>query len=202
MKKLSEPMKEIRERFAADRQRQQQEIMKLYKETGANPVAGCLPILATIPIFFALYKTLYVTIEMRHESFLWLKDLAAPDPTALLNGFGLLGWLVSAESLKSIPLLGIVLGIGALPILYGLTMWAMQSLNPPPEDPMQRKIFAFLPLIFTFVFAGFAGGLVLYFVWNNILTILQQYTIMRRQGVETQFDKFLAKRFGKKEGAS
>ena len=182
MKKLSEPMKEIRERFAADRQRQQQEIMKLYKETGANPVAGCLPILATIPIFFALYKTLYVTIEMRHESFLWLQDLAAPDPTALLNGFGLFGFLVSAESIKSIPLLGIFIGIGALPVLYGLTMWAMQSLNPPPDDPMQRRIFAFLPLIFTFVFAGFAGGLVLYFVWNNILTILQQYTIMRRQG--------------------
>ena len=201
MKKLSEPMKEIRERFAADRQRQQQEIMKLYKETGANPIAGCLPILATIPIFFALYKTLYVTIEMRHESFLWLNDLAAPDPTSALNLFGLLGFLVSAESIKSIPLIGFIIGIGALPILYGLTMWGMQSLNPPPDDPMQKRIFAMLPIIFTFVFAGFAGGLVLYFVWNNILTLIQQYTIMRRQGVETGLDRFLAKRFGKKEGA-
>ena len=201
MKKLSEPMKEIRERFAADRQRQQQEIMKLYKETGANPIAGCLPILATIPIFFALYKTLYVTIEMRHESFLWLNDLAAPDPTSALNLFGLLGFLFSAESIKSIPLIGFIIGIGALPILYGVTMWAMQSLNPPPEDPMQKRIFALLPIIFTFVFAGFAAGLVLYFVWNNILTLIQQYTIMRRQGVETGFDKFLAKRFGNKEGA-
>ncbi len=201
MKKLSEPMKEIRERFAADRQRQQQEIMKLYKETGANPIAGCLPILATIPIFFALYKTLYVTIEMRHESFLWLNDLAAPDPTAALNLFGALGFLFTAESIKSIPLIGFIIGIGALPILYGVTMWAMQSLNPEPEDPMQKRIFALLPIIFTFVFAGFAGGLVLYFVWNNILTLLQQYTIMRRQGVETRLGTIIAKRLGKKEGA-
>jgi len=202
MKKLTEPMKEIRERFAADRQRQQQEIMKLYKEHNANPVAGCVPILATIPVFYALYKTLFVTIEMRHESFLWLNDLSAPDPTALLNGFGLFGGLVSAATLKGIPVVGIILGIGALPLLYGITMWAMQSLNPPPEDPNQARIMMFLPIVFTFVFAGFAGGLVLYFVWNNLLTLAQQYTIMRRQGVETGLDKLIARIRGGKTGES
>ena len=196
MKKLQEPMKELRERFAADKQRQQQEIMKLYKREKANPVAGCLPILLTIPVFFALYKTLYVTLEMRHEPFLWMRDLSAPDPTAIGNLFGLLPW--SAEMLKAVPVAGIVIGIGALPILYGVTMWILQSLNPPPPDPTQRKVIMMLPIVFTFVFGGFAGGLVLYWVWNNVLSTAQQYTIMRRQGVETEVGKFIAKHLGRR----
>ncbi|MEM7662435.1 MAG: membrane protein insertase YidC [Pseudomonadota bacterium] len=200
MKKLQEPMKDIQERFAADPQRKQQEIMKLYRDEKVNPVAGCLPILMTMPIFFALYKLLFVTIEMRHENFLWLKDLSAPDPTAIGNLFGLLPF--AAESVKSVPLLGIVIGIGILPILYGVTMFALQSLSTPPPDPMQRRIIMMLPIVFTFVFGGLAGGLVMYWVWNNILSIGQQYIIMRRNGVETEFDKFIAKRFGGAKGSA
>ncbi len=198
MKELQEPMKEIRERYAADKQRQQQEIMKLYKERKVNPVAGCLPILIQIPVFYALYKTLFVTIEMRHQPFFgWIRDLSAPDPSAIGNLFGLLP--ISAEALGSVPLLGVVLTIGILPILYGFTMWLLQSLSPPPGDATQKLIFSFLPIIFTFVFAGFAAGLVIYWCWSNILSILQQYVIMRRNGVKTEFDKFLAKRFGRKD---
>lgn len=195
MKLLSEPMKEIQERFAADPQRKQQEIMKLYKEKKANPLAGCLPILFTIPVFFALYKVLFVTIEMRHDSFAWLTDLSAPDPTAIGNLFGLLPF--AAESVKSIPLLGFIIGIGILPILYGLTMFLLQNLSTPPADPMQRRIIMMLPLVFTFVFGGLASGLVLYWVWNNVLSIGQQYYIMKKNGVETQLDKFIASKFGK-----
>ena len=202
MKKLTEPMKEIRERFAADKQRQQQEIMKLYQKEKVNPLAGCLPILIQIPVFFALYKTLTVTIEMRHAPFFgWVNDLSAPDPTAIGNLFGLLGGLFTAGDVKAIPLVGAVLGVGLWPIMYGITMWGVQSLSPPPPDAMQRRIFAFMPLIFTFVFAGFAAGLVIYWTWSNLLSLLQQYVIMRRQGVETQLDKLIRKLRAGKAGA-
>jgi YidC/Oxa1 family membrane protein insertase len=196
MKKLQEPMKEINERFKGDPQRKQQEIMKLYKQEGANPVGGCLPILLTIPIFYALYKTLFVTLEMRHESFLYLTDLSAPDPSAIGNLFGLIPWM-SGMDIKAIPIIGIIIGIGILPILYGVTMAAMQSLNPPPADPTQAKVIKFLPLIFMFVFGGFASGLVLYWVWNNILSFVQQYIIMRRNGVDTEIGKTISKLLGR-----
>lgn len=193
MKKLQEPTAEIRERFKADPQRQQQEIMKLYKEEGANPLGGCLPILVTIPIFFALYKTLYATIEMRHASFLFLKDLSAPDPTHLANLFGLLPY--SVDPIRDIPMVGpllfTVIGIGILPLLYGGTMAALQTLSPPPPDPMQRRMIQFMPLMFMFVFGGFPAGLVMYYVWSNSLSFLQQYFIMRRNGVETEIGKFV-----------
>lgn len=199
MKKLTEPMKEIRERFAADKQRQQQEIMKLYQKEKVNPLAGCLPILIQIPIFFSLYKTLTVTIEMRHAPFFgWINDLSAPDPTAVGNLFGLLGGLYTAADAKSVLVVGAILGIGAWPIMYGLTMWGVQSLNPPPPDPTQRKIFMFLPIVFTFVFAGFAAGLVIYWTWSNMLSLIQQYVIMRRQGVDTQLDKLIKRLRGPK----
>ncbi|MEZ5945493.1 MAG: membrane protein insertase YidC [Hyphomonas sp.] len=192
MKKLQEPTAEIRERFKADPQRQQQEIMKLYKEEGANPLGGCLPILLTIPIFFALFKTLYVTIEMRHTPFWFLKDLSAPDPTALGNLFGLIPWW-SAADIKAVPYIGMVIGVGILPILYGATMAALQTLSPPPPDPMQRRMIQFMPLIFLFVFGGFPAGLVMYYVWSNTLSYIQQYFIMRRNGVETEIGKFVKK---------
>ena len=202
MKKLQEPTQEIRERFKADPQRQQQEIMKLYKEEGANPLGGCLPILVTIPIFFALFKTLYATIEMRHAPFMFLKDLSAPDPTAIGNLFGLIPWW-SAADLKSIPFIGMVIGVGILPILYGATMAALQTLSPPPPDPMQRRMIQFMPLIFLFVFGGFPAGLVMYYVWSNTLSFIQQYFIMRRNGVDTEIGKFVKKLFsGGKEPAS
>ncbi|MGB2219106.1 MAG: membrane protein insertase YidC [Henriciella sp.] len=189
MKKLAEPMKEIQERFKADPQRRQQEVMKLYQREKANPLAGCVPILFTIPIFFALYKTLYVTIEMRHTPFLFVTDLSAPDPTAIGNLFGLLP--IAAADIKAVPLIGLIIGIGILPILYGVTMAAIQSLSPPPPDPTQRTIMMALPFVFMFVFGNFAAGLVLYWVWSNILSLIQQYYIMRRNGVETELDKLI-----------
>ena len=197
MKKLAEPMKEIQERFAADPQRRQQEVMKLYQREKANPIAGCIPILLTIPVFFALYKVLYVTIEMRHAPFWYISDLSSPDPTAIGNLFGLLPW--AAADIKALPIIGLVLGIGILPILYGVTMTAIQALSPPPTDPTQKMIMRFLPLIFMFVFAGFAAGLVLYWVWSNTLSLIQQYFIMRRNGVETELDKLIGRLLGRKK---
>jgi YidC/Oxa1 family membrane protein insertase len=188
MRGLAPKMKEIQERYAADKQRQQQEILKLYQTEKINPVSGCVPMLLQIPVFYALYKVLTVTIEMRHAPFVgWIQDLSARDPTSLFNLFGLLpfdvpGWLL----------------IGIWPILYGVSMWALQALSPPPTDPVQAQVFRFLPILFTVMFAAFPAGLVIYWTWSNSLSILQQYVIMRRQGVETQLDKFLAKRFGPK----
>ncbi|MEO1553332.1 MAG: membrane protein insertase YidC [Pseudomonadota bacterium] len=195
MKKLAEPMKEIQERFKADPQRRQQEVMKLYQREKANPLAGCIPILFTIPIFIALYKTLFVTIEMRHTAFWFISDLSAPDPTAIGNLFGLLPW--AAADVKAIPILGFVIGIGILPILYGVTMAGIQALSPPPPDPTQRTIMMALPFVFMFVFGGFAAGLVLYWVWSNLLSLGQQYFIMRRNGVETQLDKLIKRLLGR-----
>lgn len=190
MRAVQPKMKEIQERYAADKQRQQQEMIKLYQTEKINPVSGCLPILLQIPVFFALYKTLSVTIEMRHAPFFgtWIKDLSAPDPTSIFNLFGLLPYDPS-----SVPLIGLFLAIGVWPILYGVSMMALQGLSPPPPDPVQAQIFRFLPILFTFMFAGFPAGLVIYWTWSNTLSIAQQYVIMRRQGVETQFDKWLAK---------
>jgi YidC/Oxa1 family membrane protein insertase len=195
MKKLAEPMKEIQERFKGDPQRRQQEVMKLYQREKANPLAGCVPILLTIPIFFALYKTLYVTLEMRHTPFWFINDLSAPDPTAIGNLFGLLPW--AATDVKAIPILGFIIGIGILPILYGVTMAGIQALSPPPPDPTQRTIMMALPFVFMFVFGGFAAGLVLYWVWSNILSLIQQYYIMRRNGVETELDKLVGRLLGR-----
>jgi YidC/Oxa1 family membrane protein insertase len=190
MRAVQPKMMEIRERFAADKQRQSQEMMALYKREKINPLAGCLPILPQIPIFFALYKIVFVSIEPRHEPFFgWISDLSAPDPTTIWNLFGLIPWDPSG-----VPLIGSTLAIGIWPILMGITMWAQMSLNPPPPDPIQRKIFAFLPLVFTFVLAQFAAALVIYWAWNNFLTILQQYVIMRRHGTETGIER-LIKRF-------
>ncbi|MEH6409751.1 MAG: membrane protein insertase YidC [Hyphomonas sp.] len=195
MKKLQEPMKELNERFAADPQRKQQEIMKLYKQEGANPIGGCVPILFTIPIFYALYKTLYVTLEMRHTPFLFLRDLSAPDPTAIGNLFGLLPW--AAADIKAVPVIGIIIGVGILPLLYGLTMASLQSLNPAPTDKTQKLVIQAMPIVFTFVFGGFAAGLVLYWVWSNILSFAQQYFIMRRNGVDTELGKTISRLLGR-----
>jgi YidC/Oxa1 family membrane protein insertase len=178
MRALQPKMMELRERFGDDKQRLNQEMMELYKREKVNPVSGCLPIVIQIPVFFALYKVLFVTIEMRHAPFFgWIQDLSAPDPTSILNLFGLLPWAV--------PELGAldIINIGILPIVMGITMFAQQKLNPQPADPMQARIFMMLPIVFTFILARFPAGLVVYWTWNNLLTILQQYVIMRRQGV-------------------
>jgi YidC/Oxa1 family membrane protein insertase len=195
MRALQPKMKELQERYAADKQRQQQELLKLYQTEKINPVAGCVPILLQIPVFFALYKTLTVTIEMRHAPFFgWIQDLSARDPTSLFNRGGLVPFDPGA-----IPFIGSFLLIGAWPIFYGVSMWALQQLSPPPTDPIQKQIFGILPFVFTILFASFAAGLVIYWTWSNVLSILQQYVIMRRQGVETQLDTFLKKRFGKEK---
>ena len=194
MKQVQPKMKAIQERFAADKQRQQQEIMKLYQTEKINPLAGCLPILPQIPIFFALYQTLFMSLEMRHAPFFgWISDMSSEDPTNIFNLFGLipydpdqvayLGWLIGNDGN------GFSLGLSAWAIIMGLTMWSQQALNPPPPDPMQRRIFAFLPIVFTFVLANFPAGLVIYWAWNNALSVGQQYIIMRRHGNRTQVDK-------------
>ncbi len=173
MKKLQPDMQRLKETYPNDRQKMQQELMALYKREGANPVAGCLPILVQIPIFFSLYKVLFVTIEMYHAPFYgWIHDLSAPDPLGLMTLFGIIPWNVP-------PLLSLI-DIGILPIFMGFTMWLQQKLNPAPADPTQARIFALLPFVFTFVLAGFAAGLVLYWSVNNILSIAQQWFIQRR----------------------
>jgi YidC/Oxa1 family membrane protein insertase len=200
LRKLQPEMEDIRKRFEADRQRQQQEIMKLYQREKANPLAGCLPLIPQAIVFYALYHTLMVSLEMRHTPFYgWVKDMSAPDPTTIFNLFGLIPWDPSAMPLVGgVFAAGQFLHIGIWPILYGLTMWALQGMSAPPTDPTQKMIMQFLPLIFLFLFAGFAAGLVIYWVWSNVITIAQQYFIMRKNGVETEFDKFLKKIFGKK----
>ncbi|HEX5644459.1 MAG TPA: membrane protein insertase YidC, partial [Erythrobacter sp.] len=164
MKAVQPKMKAIQERYKDDKQKQQQEIMKLYKDEKVNPLAGCLPILIQIPIFFALYKALILAIEMRHKPFyLWIEDLSAPDPAKILNLFGLLPFDPPG-----------FLGIGVLAVLLGITMWLTFRLNPTAMDPVQQQVFAFMPWILMFVMAPFAAGLLLYWVTSNILTLAQQ----------------------------
>jgi len=176
LKKLQPKMVEIRDRYKDDRQRQNTAMMELYKKEGANPMSGCFPILIQIPVFFALYKVLFVTIEMRHAPFFgWIQDLSAPDPLGLLLGFGLFQWDVP-QSLQ-------IVNIGIWPIIMGITMFLQQKLNPQPADPMQQKIFMLLPIVFTFLLGSFPAGLVIYWAWNNTLSIAQQWVIMRKMGV-------------------
>ncbi len=178
MKKLQPEMVKLRERFGEDKMRLNQEMMALYKREKANPAAGCLPMIVQIPVFFALYKVLFVTIEMRHAPFFgWIQDLSAPDPTNVFELFGLIPW-GAADVLPAAVL------IGVWPLLMGITMFLQQKLNPPPADPMQAKIFMFLPFLFTFMLAQFPAGLVIYWAWNNSLSIIQQKTIMIRMGVK------------------
>ena len=178
MKKLQPEMTVLKERFGDDRQRLNQEMMALYKKEGANPAAGCLPMFIQIPVFFALYKVLFVTIEMRHTPFYgWIQDLSAPDPTSVLNLFGLLPYDVTGLGVLD------VISIGVWPIVMGLTMMLQHRLNPQPADPVQAKIFMWMPIIFTFLLAKFPAGLVIYWTWNNLLSILQQMVIMKRAGV-------------------
>jgi YidC/Oxa1 family membrane protein insertase len=180
MKKLQPEMQKLQERFKDDRMRQQQELMALYKKEKVNPLSGCLPIFIQIPIFFALYKVLYVALEMRHAPFFgWIKDLSAGDPTSFSNLFGLLPW-PSIENM----VFGYTLGVW--PVIMGITMWLQMKLNPPPPDPMQARIFAWMPLIFTFMLGYFPVGLVIYWAWSNFLSIVQQWWIMSKYGVEVK----------------
>jgi len=170
MKLLQPKVVELRARLKDDRPRMNQEMMELYKREKINPLAGCLPVLIQLPVFFSLYKVLFVTIEMRHAPFYgWIRDLSAPDPTSLFNLFGLIPWTPPD-----------FLHLGIWPILMGITMWAQFKLNPPPADPIQAKLFQFMPLVFTFLLANFPAGLVIYWAWNNVLSIAQQWVILRK----------------------
>ncbi len=179
MKELQPEMEKIKERAAGDRQKLQAEMMELYKKEKVNPAAGCLPILLQIPIFFALYKVIFVTLELRHAPWIgWIKDLSAPDPSTILNLFGLLPW---ANPFPPDSLL-FIFSLGVLPILLGISMWLQQKLNPAPTDATQAMIFAWMPWVFMFMLGTFASGLIIYWIANNMITFAQQYMIMRSQG--------------------
>jgi YidC/Oxa1 family membrane protein insertase len=174
MKKLQPKMMELREKYADDKMAMNQALMKLYKDEKVNPMSGCLPIVVQIPVFFALYKVLFVSIEMRHAPFFgWIHDLSAPDPTSFFNLFGLLPFDPPA-----------FLMIGIWPLLMGITMLLQTKLNPQPADPVQAKVMMFLPVMFIFLFATFPAGLVIYWTWNNVLSVGQQWMIMKRMGVK------------------
>ncbi|MEM6849218.1 MAG: membrane protein insertase YidC, partial [Pseudomonadota bacterium] len=198
MKALQPEMMKLRERYKDDKQKQQQGMMELYKKEKVNPVAGCVPILIQIPVFFALYKVLFVSIEMRHAPFFgWITDLSAPDPTSIFNLFGLLPYDPTA-----LPIIGPFLLVGIWPIIMGITMWVQMKMNPTPPDPMQAMIFNWMPIFFTFLLATFPAGLVIYWSWNNFLSVLQQYVIMRRQGVKVELWDNITGLFKRKKAPS
>jgi YidC/Oxa1 family membrane protein insertase len=170
MRVVQPKVKALQEKYADDKPRMQQEMMALYKTEKINPLAGCLPILIQIPIFYALYKSLMLTVEMRHQPFaLWIKDLSAPDPLHFLNLFGLLPFTPPA-----------FLGIGVLAVLLGITMYLQFKLNPPPTDPIQAQVFSIMPWMMMFIMAPFAAGLLLYWITNNVLSIGQQRLLYAR----------------------
>ncbi|TPE50456.1 membrane protein insertase YidC [Amaricoccus solimangrovi] len=180
MKALQPELEKIKEKAGDDRMKVQTEMMALYKREKVNPAAGCLPILLQVPIFFSLYKVIFVTLELRHAPFFgWIQDLSAPDPSSILNLFGLLPWATPAATS---PLH--IISIGVWPILLGISMWLQQKLNPAPADKTQAQIFAWMPWVFMFMLGRFASGLVIYWVANNTITFTQQYLIMRSQGIK------------------
>ena len=194
MKNVQPQMTALRERYPDDKVKQQQEMMELYKKEKINPIAGCLPILIQIPVFFALYKVLFITIEMRHAPFFgWIKDLSAPDPTTIFNLFGLIPWDPSV-----VPVLGPYLMLGFWPLIMGVTMWFQMKLNPAPPDPTQKMIFDWMPVIFTFMLASFSAGLVIYWAWNNTLSVLQQSVIMKKNGAKIELWDNIKELFVKK----
>lgn len=196
MKKVQPKVKKLQELYKDDRMKMQQEMMAIYRKEGVNPAAGCLPIIPTIFVFFSLYKAVFINIDLRHEPFFgYIKDLSARDPLSILNGFGLFPWDATPGPIP------VLLAIGPLAILYGITMSMMYALTPPAGDPMQAKIFKWMPWVFMFILSPFATGLLIYWVWNNILSFGQQYYITRKFKVDTPVDKFWRKITGKEEPA-
>lgn len=198
MKKVQPQVEALRTKFKDDPAKQQQELMALYQKEKINPLTGCLPMLVQIPVFYGLYKVLTVTIEMRHAPFFgWITDLSAKDPLTIWNLFGLIPY-----NPATVPLLGPILNsdllhLGPMALLYGVTMYLSTAMNPPQPDPVQQKIFQFMPVMFTFIMAPFAVGLLIYWTWSNVLTILQQYVIMRRFKVDNPIDQIIGKLTGK-----
>jgi YidC/Oxa1 family membrane protein insertase len=201
MKKIQPLMEELKKRYKDDPAKQQQETMALYQREKVNPLAGCLPILLQLPVFYSLYKVLNISIEMRHAPFLNFSDLSARDPTTIWNLFGLIPY-----DPAHVPLLGSILDttlhLGILPLAYGVTMWLTTSMSPPAPDPAQQRIFQFMPVIFTFIMAPFAVGLLIYWTWSNVLTTLQQYVMMRRFGVDNPIDRLIARFSGKAKAST
>jgi len=180
MRRVQPEMKSIQERFKDDRAAQQQAMMELYRKEKINPLSGCWPLLIQIPVFFALYTVIFISLDMRHAPFFgWIRDLAAPDPTNIFTLFGLIPWDPTV-----IPVIGGFLHLGIWPVIMGITMWVQMRLNPPPPDPTQAMIFNWMPVIFTFMLGTFPAGLVIYWAWNNTLSIAQQWFIMKRHGAE------------------
>ncbi len=197
MKAVQPEMTLLRERYKDDKQKQQLELMELYKREKINPVAGCLPVLVQIPVFFGLYKVIFITLEMRHAPFFgWIKDLSAPDPTTVFNLFGLLPF-----DPTSLPMVGHFLAIGIWPLLMGISMFVQMKMNPEPTDPVQKQMFTWMPIIFTFMLGTFPAGLVIYWTWNNLLSVTQQYFIMKRAGVKVELWDNLSGLLGKKNSA-
>ncbi len=191
MKMIQPQIAALKDLYPDDRAKQQQAQMELFKKEGVNPVAGCLPMVIQIPVFFALYKVIFITIEMRHAPFFgWIKDLSAPDPTNVFTLFGLIPWDPTA-----IPMFGHFLALGIWPLVMGVSMFFQMKMNPEPADPVQKQMFAWMPLIFTFMLGAFPAGLVIYWTWNNTLTVLQQSIIMKRAGVKLELFDNLKKMF-------
>jgi YidC/Oxa1 family membrane protein insertase len=198
MKKIQPMIEGLKKEHGADQAKLQQETMALYQREKINPLMGCLPMVIQIPVFYSLYKVLTVTIEMRHAPFYgWVHDLSARDPTSIWTLFGLIPW-----NPVSIPLVGTYLDgplhIGIWPLIYGFSMWLSQAMSPPPPDPTQQRIFQLMPIMFTFIMAPFTVGLLIYWSWNNFLSILQQYLIMRRFKVDNPIDSFIGRFTGNK----
>ena len=194
MKKIQPQIAALKEMYPDDKMKQQQEQMELFKREGVNPVAGCLPMVIQIPVFFALYKVIFITIEMRHAPFFgWIKDLSAPDPTNVFTLFGLIPWEPTA-----LPGVGHFLALGIWPLIMGFSMFVQMKMNPEPADPVQKSMFAWMPVIFTFMLGTFPAGLVIYWTWNNTLTVIQQYYIMTKAGVKVELWDNLKSFFARK----
>ncbi|KRA53101.1 membrane protein insertase YidC [Devosia sp. Root635] len=198
MRRVQPEMKAIQERFKDDRPAQQQAMMELYRKEKINPLSGCWPILIQIPVFFSLYTVIFISLDMRHAPFFgWIQDLAAPDPTNIFTLFGLIPWDPTV-----LPFIGSFLHLGIWPVIMGITMWVQMKLNPPPPDPTQAMIFNWMPVIFTFMLGTFPAGLVIYWAWNNTLSVTQQYFIMKRHGAEVNLLGNILDAFKRKPKAS
>ena len=195
MKKIQPQIAALKDLYPEDKMKQQQAQMELFKKEGVNPIAGCLPMVIQIPVFFALYKVIFITIEMRHAPFFgWIKDLSAPDPTNVFTLFGLIPWEPT-----TLPVFGHFLALGVWPLVMGVSMFFQMKMNPEPADPVQKSMFAWMPVIFTFMLGTFPAGLVIYWTWNNTLTVLQQSYIMKKAGVKLELWDNLIKMFRKSD---
>jgi len=199
MRVVQPQLKEIQEQFKDDKAAQQKAMMELYQKEKINPIAGCWPVLIQIPVFFSLYTVIFISLEMRHAPFIgWILDMAAPDPTNIFTLFGLLPYDPTV-----VPIIGHFLHLGFWPVLMGITMWVQMKLNPPPPDPSQAMIFNLMPIMFTFMLGTFPAGLVIYWTWNNFLSIVQQWFIMKRNGADVDLIGNILQSLGlKKEAAS